>query len=417
MTMKPSLKTLTLGLAALVRHAASQGSWDAALYMLPEATWTKFQARCLDGSPAGYYFRNASTVSGGTKLKIHIQGGGWCQSMEDCYARSLTKSGSTKTWAPWLSLQGDAFYGLMDGNSTSVNPFGDWNFLWVPYCDGSSETSNREGPVPYNGTNLYFRGAAIVDAVFFEMERLHGLLTSATEVIVSGTSAGGMATFLSAGYIKSLLKNPSARVVAVPDAGFWLDHSFYNHPGQPSPWYEALTVAMGPQLWNSSLRGSAAACLQDYGPKGEGAKCFFPQHLYPYLTDIDGVFILQSQFDPANLFYSYGMTCNLAAGSCSAAEVDAIQAYHLDLQTNITSSIASNGFTARDGYFLTSCYQHEESCRPPDWYGITIGGQTPNATFYDWYVNGARSPGSRRIDAPWPSDGSCVAQGYKHGSC
>ena len=31
-------------------------------------------------------------------------------------------------------------------------------------------------------------------------------------------------------------------------------------------------------------------------------------------------------------------------------------------------------FAARDAGFLTACYQHEESCRARDWYGITIGG-------------------------------------------
>ena len=26
------------------------------------------------------------------------------------------------------------------------NPFGDWNFVWLAYCDGSSQTSDREQP-------------------------------------------------------------------------------------------------------------------------------------------------------------------------------------------------------------------------------------------------------------------------------
>ena len=34
-------------------------------------------------------------------------------------------------WAPEFA----GFYGLMDANAS--NPFGDWTFLWIPYCDGA----------------------------------------------------------------------------------------------------------------------------------------------------------------------------------------------------------------------------------------------------------------------------------------
>jgi hypothetical protein len=39
------------------------------------------------------------------------------------------------------------FYGLMSANTTDINPFGDWNFVWVAYCDGSSQTSDRDQSV------------------------------------------------------------------------------------------------------------------------------------------------------------------------------------------------------------------------------------------------------------------------------
>lgn len=67
----------------------------------------------------------------------------------------------------------------------------------------------------------------------------------------------------------------------------------------------------------------------------------------------------------------------------------------------------------RDGHFLTSCYQHEESCRPADWYGITINGYTPNTAFASWYNRGA---GGRETDVAWPGDDSC-AKNYDHGAC
>lgn len=118
----------------------------------------------------------------------------------------------------------------------------------------------------------------------------------------------------------------------------------------------------------------------------------------------------------ANLGICYGLGCNLTApGSCSPAEAAAITAYADDLRGNVTGVVAAS-FPGRDSYFLTSCFQHEESCRAVDWYGITINGQTPNSTFYNWYTTGV-GPNARRVDGPWPSDASCAPPGYYHGSC
>lgn len=54
----------------------------------------------------------------------------------------------------------------------------------------------------------------------------------------------------------------------------------------------------------------------------------------------------------------YQLSCDLASGGCNAAQTAAITAYALDIQNNITAVQA--GFGSRDGYFITSCWQHEE---------------------------------------------------------
>jgi len=443
-------------------------------------------------------------------LQFHLQGGGWCTSASDCYSRSQTILGSSKTWSPWLSTQwppeGAAFYGLMDANAT--NPFGNWTFVWAAYCDGSSMTSDADAPVVYNGTNLYMRGRAILDAHLDELEAAFGFMSTvsdgqrmaggattgavtaagatrilplhqacippsigtldaralqASEVIISGTSAGGLATYLHTSYIKSRLP-PAARVVAMPDAGFFLSHVSYT--SGTYAWYDTIASAVQPALWNATLRGAGARCLADLAPKGLGPRCYFAQYIYPYLTDVDGVFILQSLYgacrrgragrgveayvfvcirvrvmvlqrmaslahccptaahshcrpcrrppaDSAQLAICYNFYCNPFT-SCSTAEVQAMQGYSRDLVSNITAVVAP--FATRDGYFLTSCFQHEESCRARDWYGITINGQTANSTLYAWYTAGVNADATR-IDVDWPGDGSCAPQGFDHGAC
>ena len=53
-----------------------------------------------------------------------------------------------------------------------------------------------------------------------------------------------------------------------------------------------MAGSIGPGLWNFTLRGGAAACLAAQAPGAE-ARCLFPQYLYPFLSDVDGIFVLQ----------------------------------------------------------------------------------------------------------------------------
>lgn len=108
-----------------------------------------------------------------------------------------------------------------DANAT--NPFGSYTFAWLTYCDGSSFTSDAVGPLQVGNVTIWNRGRANLDAYLELLDRETGFLAGATEVVVSGTSAGGLATYLHTGYIKSRLLHTPNRVVALPDAGFFLD--------------------------------------------------------------------------------------------------------------------------------------------------------------------------------------------------
>lgn len=95
-------------------------------------------AVCLDGSPPGYYLRSAPAGGVSTKKWIlHLGGGGWCGNSSNCYNRSMTSLGSSKSWPASTALNG-----FLSDNQ-SVNPsFYDWNIVYLMYCDGSSFTSN-----------------------------------------------------------------------------------------------------------------------------------------------------------------------------------------------------------------------------------------------------------------------------------
>ena len=362
---------------------AGQASWDAALHLHINSTRDTFNARCLDGSNGGFYYRASSSSSSSRKWKFHFMGGGWCFSGPDCVGRSKSLLGSSSYWTPTLSAlwapEGAGFYGLMAANDTSINPFGDWNFVWFAYCDGSSQLSDRVDPVVVGSTTLHYRGRALLDAHLFELERLYSFLSTATEVIISGTSAGGMSAYLQSSYIKTQLRAPGARLVAAPDAGFWWDVPRYG--GADSIWLNNMKAATPATHWNATLRGNAGACLLN-PPSSNALLCYTQPHAYAYL-DIP-TFVVQSVADPANFGICWGLPCSLkgnSPGTCNAQELAAITAFGAWLAGNITA--AQSAFVARDGHFLTSCNQHEESCRQFDWWGISVKGHTMNETFYN----------------------------------
>lgn len=102
-----------------------------------ERVFSGFQgAVCLDGSPAGFYIREGSG-SGSESWIVHLEGGGWCRNETDCYDRSMTPLGSSKSWPASITLGGFL------SDDPKVNPhFYNWNTVYVKYCDGASFAGN-----------------------------------------------------------------------------------------------------------------------------------------------------------------------------------------------------------------------------------------------------------------------------------
>ena len=73
--------------------SATPAPWE--LQVVPQALADQFGAKCLDGSPPFFYWSRGAGVNG-TKWRIHLRGGGWCTSANDCATRSQGFYGSSK---------------------------------------------------------------------------------------------------------------------------------------------------------------------------------------------------------------------------------------------------------------------------------------------------------------------------------
>ncbi|KAK1430792.1 hypothetical protein QVD17_13805 [Tagetes erecta] len=168
-------------------------------------------AVCLDGSPPAYQF-DKGFGNGVNNWLVHIQGGGWCDTTNDCVARKtlIHGLGSSKLM-PELN-----FTGILS-NQQAQNPnFYNWNRVYMRYCDGSSFTSDVEKVDRDN--NLYYRGARVFNAIVEELMSIG--MKDAQNALLSGCSAGGLASILHCDKFHAYF-SPSTRVKCVSDAGFF----------------------------------------------------------------------------------------------------------------------------------------------------------------------------------------------------
>ena len=198
----------------------AQGAAQFQLYKLDPSN--SFQAFALDGSPAAFYFHEGSSDN----WAIYFQGGGWCYSLADCAGRSRTTLGSSTALPPTGSMGG------LLSSDCSVSPLCNYNIVWLAYLDGNSFSGTVDGPTNYTDpagktTPLWFRGRANIDAVLDAVSRnvmgSSRLLKNAVNVVETGCSAGGLATYLHADYIEAAVPRTGA-FYSLPISGYFLDY-------------------------------------------------------------------------------------------------------------------------------------------------------------------------------------------------
>lgn len=66
--------------------------------------------------------------------------------------------------------------------------------VYFKYCDGTGYQGYREDPINFNNIQLWFRGQKNAEILFNYAYNVLGL-NQAKEVGITGSSAGGLATF------------------------------------------------------------------------------------------------------------------------------------------------------------------------------------------------------------------------------
>jgi hypothetical protein len=369
-------------------------------------------AVCLDGSPGGFMYSPAKNANSATKWQIYFQGGGWCYDKEDCYGRSSTGLGSSTHWA-----QNGTLNGIVSANC-DVNPdFCNFHRVWIVYCDGNSFSGNRDDAVVVNGKPLYFRGRRILDETLKSLSEHFGM-DQAETVMLTGCSAGGLATYLHTDYVHEQLQTMWSKKLhtfkAAAISGFFLQHKTVEN--QPVYAEEMKNIY---ELANST-HGLNADCINSF-KKEDQWQCNFAQHAYAhtksltfplnsgldswqtqciYTSELVPSFPQQNVTDNGHCAVVPGWTsCAKDPEQCNSTQMDTMNQYITDFQSIMSSTDTYD--RPGNGAFIHSCHTHCEAQSDDYFQGFTVNGVTMQQAVSKW----------------WHSDGSDDAKEHTYTPC
>jgi len=306
-------------------------------------------ALCLDGTPGLYYHRKG-TGSGANKWYIHQEGGGWCSSVDSCRSRSLSLLGSSLNYTSTISMMDYEYFSL----DPAINPLMyNWNSVYFKYCDGGSFSgSNASATTIGGGKQLHFRGKHILNGGITDMLQHRGLATAA-EVVVSGCSAGGLATFLHCEHWAERIRAEglaSAKVVCMPDSGLFRDYQGCTTPGvcDPPHYHDRLVWVFD---WMNATSGVNDACIASETPT---SNCMFAEHTMKYLTT--PTFALQGEYDSWQVLADLGIVGGqMMPNQTTPAQVALVNEYGVNFTAIVHANLLSS---PQHSIFLDSCFHH-----------------------------------------------------------
>ncbi|PIN22269.1 Pectin acetylesterase [Handroanthus impetiginosus] len=348
-------------------------------------------AYCLDGSLPAYHW-DRGFGAGARNWLLQFEGGGWCNDIKSCLERASTRRGSTR----YMSKV-EIFSGILSNNAALNPDFYNWNRVKLRYCDGASFAGDSKFD---NGTSLlYFRGQRIWQAIILDL--LPKGLGQARKALLSGCSAGGLATFLHCDNFTSYLPE-NASVKCLSDAGFFLDARDISMNHSMRYFYKSVASLQG--VANNLNKNCTSSLFPEL--------CFFPQYSLPYIKT--PFFILNSAYDvfqfhhtlvpPAADPNGHWYHCKFNPADCNAIQIQTLQGFRRYMLETLKPFFVNS---TRGGMFINSCFAHCQSELQETWLAPNsprVNNKTISRAIGDWYFGRSIS---KEIDCPYPCDNTC----------
>ena len=174
---------------------------------------------CNDFTEAGYYLRRGDPQH----WIVYFEGGGGCSDFSDCNARYNSDNQILMSSHNYLNMFSTIVgEDILSSDRDTNEMFYNYTHVVVPYCSSDAWLGNRSNArfssgLPFlfnnsdNADNFVFMGQSILRAVMEDL-RDHGL-RNASDMILIGSSAGGVGLLNSLDWIMDLLPEPDTRVI------------------------------------------------------------------------------------------------------------------------------------------------------------------------------------------------------------
>lgn len=266
-------------------------------------------AKCRDGSPTGF---GARINKGATKFFIYLEGGGACFNGPTC---AISAANFAKpAFDAWAGTVGQT--GIFDAAAVD-NPVKDWSAIYVPYCTGDVHAGDATNADVFGGPKGQdFVGYANMG---LHLQRLVPTFKSATQVLLTGISAGGFGAALN--YDRVATAFCPTPVTLLDDSGPPMSDG-YLAPCLQKQWRS---------LWNlqGSLPPDCAACT---GADGGGIVNYVTYLAKKWPTSSLGL-VSSTQDSVISTFFGYGTDdCTSSTplpGSVYAAGLDELRKSYL----------------------------------------------------------------------------------------
>nr|GLL29362.1 pectin acetylesterase 12-like [Ipomoea trifida] len=345
-------------------------------------------AVCLDGTLPGYHIHEGYG-SGANSWVIQLEGGGWCNTIRSCVYRKTTRRGSSKFMEKKLP-----FTGILSNKAEENPDFYNWNRIKVRYCDGASFSGDSEN----QAAQLQFRGQRIYEAAMDEL--MSKGMRNAEQALLSGCSAGGLASILHCDEFRSLFPS-STKVKCLSDAGLFMDAT------DVSGGHSLRDIFSGVVTVQDLVKNLPKTCTNHLDP----TSCFFPQNLIANINT--PLFILNAAYDSWQVQASLAPPsadpngawhdCKADNQKCSTSQIKFLQGFRNDMLDAVKGFAASK----QTGLFINSCFAHCQSERQDTWFADdspVINNKAIALAVGDWFFDRANV---KYIDCAYPCDKTC----------
>lgn len=225
-------------------------------------------------------------------------------------------------------------------------------------------------------------------------------LKNAENALLSGCSAGGLASILHCDSFRALLRM-GTKVKCLSDAGYFIRVKDVSGAPHVQTYFNEIVTLHG------SAKNLPLSCTSMLKP----SFCFFPQYVAPQVRT--PLFILNAAYDswqirnilapsiadPLGVWKS----CKLDINNCSPLQLKSMQDFRLQFLNALNKSINSSS----RGLYIDSCYAHCQTETQEKWFmedSPVLGKKKIAKAVGDWFYD--RSP-FQKIDCPYPCNPSC----------